>query len=125
MVFCMKCGRYASGKGDKLNQLCPGQPGRKATLNRLLEARHPEKGHMLGEVTLLSVARTFVGLAETSQEEGRDTSSLPPRATADPMQELRELEEALERFQVEGEAGPAEEGWANDEEWEMLSSGSD
>jgi hypothetical protein len=117
MVFCIKCGRYASGKGDKLNQLCPGQPGRRATLNRLLEGRHPEKGHRLGEVTLLSVARMGTGLgAEPSPEEGRVTPRRHPEASTDPMQELRELEEALERFQSEGEGVPAGDGWANDED---------
>ena len=68
----------------------------------------------------------MVGLiAEPVWEEGSGTQRLPPEEAVDPMQELRELEEALERFQAEGEAGPAEEGWANDEEWEVLSSGSD
>ncbi len=41
------------------------------------------------------------------------------------MKELRELEVALERFQEEGERAPAGEGWANDEDWELLSSGSE
>ncbi len=81
---------------------------------------------MLGEVTLLSVARTVGGLmAEPLPAEGTVTPRVQPRAAADPMQELRDLEEALERYQAEGEAGPAEGGWANDEEWEVLSSGSD
>jgi hypothetical protein len=125
MVFCTKCGRYASGKGNKLNQLCPGHPGRKATLSRLLEGKHPEKGHWLGEVTLPSVARALVGLiAEPLLEEASGIQRMPPEVAVDPMQELRELEEALERYQAEGEVGPAEEGWANDEDWEVLSSGS-
>ena len=122
MVFCSKCGRYASGKGDKLNQLCPGQPLRKATLNRLLEGKHPEKGHVLGEVTTLSVARAMGGLSTEPlvQEEG-PTPREQPGKTKDPMQELQELEEALGRYQADGEADPEERGWAR-EEGERLSS---
>ena len=57
-------------------------------------------------------------------EEGSKIQEVPTVAN-DPMQEPRELEEALERFQSGGEAGPEERDWANDEEWEMLSSGSE
>ena len=123
MVFCGKCGRYASGKGDKLNQLCPGQPMRKATLTRLLEGRHPEKGYHLGEVTTLSVARPGVNLFEDSlKDQGRAT---PKESVADPLQELEDLEKALERYQVEFEEGPGDRNEAGDEDWEMLSSGSE
>ena len=126
MVFCGKCGRYASGKGDKLNQLCPGQPGRKATLTRLLEGRHPEKGYHLGEVTPLSVARTGATPGEESPpKKGKVTPKQLKEAAADPMHELEELEKALEQYQAEGEEGPGERDWANDEDWEMLSSGSE
>jgi hypothetical protein len=125
MVFCGKCGRYASGKGDKLNQLCPGQPGRKATLTRLLEGRHPEKGYHLGEVTLLSVARSGANPFESPPEQGQATLKEPPKEmAADPMHELEELEKALERYQADFEEGPVRDG-AGDEDWELLSSGSE
>ena len=124
MVFCTKCGRYASGRGDKLNQLCPEHPGRKATLKRLLEGKHPEKGHWLGEVTLLSVAIAGMGASvEPVQETVGGSQRLPPETANDPMQELRDLEEALEQYQAGGEYqaevenGSEEEGWACDEEW--------
>jgi hypothetical protein len=125
MVFCGKCGRYASGKGDKLNQLCPGQPGRKATLTRLLEGRHPEKGYHLGEVTALSVASPGVNPFERSSEQGQEIPKELKDVMADPMQELEELEKALERYQVEFEEGHGESNRAGDEDWEMLSSGSE
>jgi hypothetical protein len=125
MVFCGKCGRYASGKGDKLNQLCPGQPGRKATLTRLLEGRHPEKGYHLGEVTLLSVARSGANpFEESPREQGQATPKEPKEVAADPMHELEELEKALERYQTDFEEGPGRDG-ADDEDWELLSSGSE
>jgi hypothetical protein len=124
MVFCGKCGRYASGKGDKLNQLCPGQPMRKATLTRLLEGRHPEKGYHLGEVTILSVARPGVNLfADSPKDQGRAN---PMELGVDPLQELEELEKALERYQEDLEEGPGgDRNEAGDEDWEMLSSGSE
>ncbi len=130
MVFCGKCGRYASGKGDKLNQLCPGLPTRKATLTRLLEGRHPEKVHLLGEVCQLSVARTSVewheGTAGLKEGDEARASSVGTQGRAkDPMHELEELEKALEQYQAEGEEGLGERDWANDGDWEMLSSGSE
>ena len=125
MVFCGKCGRYASGKGDKLNQLCPGQPMRKATLSRLLEGRHPEKGYHLGEVTILSVAGPGVYPSEERHREQGQTPDEPKESAADPMQELEELEKALERYQVEFEERPGESNGVGDEDWEMQSSGSE
>ena len=129
MVFCGKCGRYASGKGDKLNQLCPGLPKRKATLTRLLEGKHPEKGHLLGDVHQLSVARTVfeghTGTGPKEGDEGKASSVEPQDVVNDPMRVLLELEKALEQYQAEGEEVLGERDWANNEEWEMLSSGSE
>ena len=93
-------------------------------MKRLLEGKHPEKGHWLGEVTLLSVARAGMGsIAEPEQETVGESQVSPLAVANDPMQELRDLEEALEQYQAggeyqaEGENVPEEEGWANDEEW--------
>ena len=98
---------------------------RKATLTRLLEGRHPEKGYHLGEVTILSVARPGVNLFEESLSEPGQAQKELKELMADPMQELDELEKALERYQVEFEEGHGESNRAGDEDWEMLSSGSE
>ena len=76
----------------------------------------------MGEVTLLSVAKVRGPFGEAEKEEASGVQGTPRGAAADPMQELRDLEEALEQYQAEGEEGP--EDWANNEDWEVLSSGS-
>ena len=126
-VFCTKCGRYASGKGVKLNQLCvPEKSGQLSRLKKLLEGKHPEKGHWLGEVTMLSVARAWEG-PRPEPPPSKESPKPADVETSDPLQELRKLEEALELFQADGnweEAG--ETGFAfDDEDWEPLSSGSE
>ena len=58
-------------------------------------------------------------------DEARASSAGPQDRLKDPMHELEELEKALEQYQAEGEEGLGERDWANDEDWEMLSSGSE
>jgi hypothetical protein len=57
-VFCSRCGCYAAGKGVKLNDLC--EPEESAQLwrlrSRLERGRHPEKGHVLGELVVVNLA---------------------------------------------------------------------
>ncbi len=59
---------------------------------------------------------------DSPKDQGR---AIPMELGADPLQELEDLEKALERYQGEFEEGPEDRNEAGDEDWEMLSSGSE
>ena len=103
-VFCTRCRRYSSGKGVKLNQLCvPEKSGQLSRLKKLLEGKHPEKGHWLGEVVSISLAgqRGLMwneGAEEANNEEQEEPDQDleqedPPWQEKNQYNELQQLEE--------------------------------
>ncbi len=138
-VFCTRCGRYTSSKGVKLNQLCvPERSGQLNRLKKLLEGRHPEKGHWLGEVvdiTLAGQARVLrwrEGFLETQAEEqgGEGEGEDPPWQVNNQYSDLQQMEEQWEQLRQQFVGSPlwqAERGleqvkgeWGFDEPiWQM------
>ena len=140
-VFCTRCGRYASGKGVKLNQLCvPEKSGQLSRLKKLLEGKHPEKGHWLGEVVSISLAgqRGLMwneGAEEANNEEHEEPDQEveqegPPGEVKNQYNELQQLEEQWEQLRQQMVSSPlwqagrgleqVNEGWGFDEpDWQM------
>ena len=140
-VFCTRCGRYASGKGVKLNQLCvPEKSGQLSRLKKLLEGKHPEKGHWLGEVVSISLAGQRGHLANEGAEEANNMENEepdqevdheePPGEVKNQYNELQQLEEQWEQLRQQMVSSPlwqagrgleqVNEGWGFDEpDWQM------
>ena len=124
-VFCTRCGRYTSGKGVKLNQVCvPERSGQLNRLKKLLEGKHPEKGHWLGEVVSISVAGQArvlgwaEGLAENNDEEQDQLQDQecapeePPWRANKQYMELQQMEEQWEQLRLQMVSSPAGWKWA-------------
>ena len=139
-VFCTRCGRYASGKGVKLNQLCvPEKSGQLGRLKKLLEGKHPENGHWLGEVVSISLAgqRCLMwneGVEEPNNEEQVEPGQFseqedPPWQVKNQYDELQRSEEQWEQLRQQMVSSPlwqagreleqVKEGWGFDEpDWQ-------
>jgi hypothetical protein len=140
-VFCTRCGRYASGKGAMLNQLCvPEKSGQLGRLRKLLEGKHLEKGHWLGEVVSISLAGLrglmwHEGNEGGHEEPGQDEEQEePPWEVNNQYNELQRLEEQWELLRQQMVSSPlwqagrgleqVSEGWGFDEpDWQMAEEG--
>ena len=140
-VFCTKCGRYASGKGAKLNQLCvPEKSGQLGRLRKPLEGKHPERGQWLGKVVSISLAGrrglmwqegANLGNEGENEEPGQDGEQVePPWEVNNQYNELAKMEEQWELLRQQMVSSPlwqagrgleqVSEGWGFDEpDWQM------
>ena len=99
----------------KLNQVCvPERSGQLNRLKKLLEGKHPEKGHWLGEVVSISLAGQarvlgwVEGTAETHNEEQdqEEEPDEPPWRANNQYAELQQMEEQWEQLRLQMVSSP-------------------